>query len=149
MHPHTYKIRLLFRHDEMNFTEVRNTLVDISGIHLRPAANFGEDRYMHTGQRLEGQYKDSRLSFSFEEHDEWTKSEERDSSEVVAEILEKLRPHKDLLNELASKGCDMDIIVSVGVEQNTSVTVVPELAKELVEMNMNLSYDLYPPDKVV
>lgn len=148
MHPNTYRIRLLFWHQDLNFTETQNELSVIPGIRIHRPMNAGEDRYSYTGKRLEGQYFDSRLGIDFETNEDWARSEERDSSDAVDGILETLRPLKDLLNDLADNGCSLSIIVSVGVDENTSVNVSPELAKKLSEFSMNLSYDLYPPDEV-
>jgi hypothetical protein len=110
--------------------------------------NAGEDRYTHTGKRLEGKYRESSFGFDFETTDAWAKSEEKDSGDAIDEILETLRPYKTLLNDLAAKGSRLSIIVSVGVNENTSVNVTPELAEKLVELSVNLSYDLYSPDTV-
>jgi hypothetical protein len=147
MHPNTYKIRLLFRHDTLDFTEVRDALSAIPGIHIGRLMNFGQDRYTPTGRRLPGQYRDSRFGFDFWSGKEWAKSEVKDSSQAVEDILRKLQPHKQRLAALAAKGCELSIIVAVSVEANTSTHVSPDLAAKLAGMHMTLWYDLYPPDK--
>ena len=148
MHPNTYKIRLLFIHKDLNFTDVRTQLSSISGIHFGRSMNAGEDQCLISGEKGEGKYYDSRLGFDFETAEAWSKSEEKDSRDAVDEILEKLRPHKNLLSELVGKDCSLSIIVSVGVESTTSVNVDPELAGKLCDFKINLSYDLYPPDRL-
>jgi hypothetical protein len=149
MHPHTYKIRLLFSHDTLDFTEVRDALSTIPGIHIGRLMNFGQDRYTPTGRRLPGQYHDSRFGFDFRSGDEWARSDVTDSSETVEEILRKLHPYKELLADLAAKGCRLSIIVAVGVDANTSTHISPELAAKLADMHITLCYDLYPPDKAL
>ena len=119
----------------------------IPGIHIGRMMNFGEDRYTPTGRRLPGQYHDSRFGFDFSPDHEWVRSDATNSSDAVAEILNKLRPHQQLLSDLASKGCELSIIVSVSVDANTATHVNPDLAAKLSDMHMTLWYDLYPPDK--
>jgi hypothetical protein len=60
-----------------------------------------------------------------------------------------LHPYKQLLADLAAKGCRLSIIVAVGVDGNTSTHVSPELAAKLADMHMTLCYDLYPRDKAL
>ncbi len=147
MHPYTYRIRFLLIHPTMNFSKIRDELTSVPGLNSGRPMNFGEERFSHKGEKLEGTYFDSRWGFDFETSDEWRKSEDQTASNSINEILERLEPHKQRFNNLAKSGCDIELILVIGVESNTGEVLKPELLRRLSEFNISLGLDLYPPDK--
>jgi hypothetical protein len=148
MHPTTYRIRLLFRHPSLDFKDAREALSKIPGLNLGRLMNAGEERVSPLGRKLEGKYFDSRWGFDFETSDAWRKSEDESICHAIEDMLQKLSPYKKLLDELASKGCALQLIVSIGVDSNTAHGFCPDLLQKLCDLNFSLWFDLYPPDPV-
>jgi hypothetical protein len=78
--------------------------------------NAREERDLRLRRKLKGKYFGSRWGFDFETTDAWRKSEDHSISDAIEGMLQKLLPYKSLLDELVSKGCDLQLIVSVGVD---------------------------------
>jgi hypothetical protein len=76
----------------MDFTPVRDELSKIPGLNSSNVATYGQERHMHTGQRLSGTYRDSRWGFDFETSDEWRKSEEEPMPDAISSMVSKLSP---------------------------------------------------------
>jgi len=108
--------------------------------------NFGNDRVSPLGAKLEGTYFDSRWSFDFHTTDEWEKSEIKSAPEEITDIIEKLTPHKQVFTELANQGCRTEVIITIGVDSNTSEAFTPYLMRRLSDFDISLAIDLYPPD---
>jgi hypothetical protein len=143
MHPYTYKTRFLFTHPSMDFTATRDMLTGIEGIHTARISTAGQERYMHTGQKLEGKYHDCRWGFDFETGEEWNKSEEKSATEFIEEMLAKLESYKSHFNELAAEGCELQLIISVYVDRNVSEGFTPAFMKKLADFDLELWIDMY------
>ena len=48
-------------------------------------------------------------------------------------MLDKLEPHKQMLSDLAETGCEIELIVAMYVESNTSEAFSPSLMQRLSE----------------
>ena len=148
MHPYIYRIRFLLIHPTLNFSKTKDELMNVPGLNPGRPLNYGEERISHKGEKLEGTYFDSRLGFDFETSEKWHRSEDQSAADAIDEILEKLEPQKQMLNNLAKSGCDTQLILAIGVDSNTGEIFKPELMRRLFEFNISLGFDLYPPDKV-
>ena len=147
MNPYTYKIRFLFIHPDMDFSAIRDLFSSIAGINTAHVSTAGQERHSHKGERLEGKYFDSRWGFDFETKKEWNHSEEKSSAVAIDEMLTKILPHKQKLFELHESGCNMQVIIAIGVNENTSEGFPPELLCKLADIKLNLWVDIYPPDE--
>ncbi len=145
MHPHTYKIRFLLVHPNLDFAEAQKALSEIQGLNSSAFWKAGDDRISPFGEKLEGKRFDSRWGFSFENNKEWHKSEDLSAPDAIEKILEKLLPYKDIFNNLAKQGCRIELIVAISVESNTSEAFTPDLMRQLSDFDINLAVDLYPP----
>ncbi len=130
----------------MNFSKTRDELMNVPGLNTGRPMNYGEDRISYKGEKLEGAYFDSRFGFDFETSNKWRSSEDQSAADAIAEILKKLEPHKQMLNDLSKSGCDTQLIVAIGVDSNTGEIFKPELMRCLSEFDISLGFDLYPPD---
>ena len=143
MSPCKYRFRFLFIHPDIDFTEARRTLSAIPRIQTSYVSTAGQGRISHRGEKLEGKYFDSRWGFDFETSDAWRKSEDESIADAIEGMLQKLSPHKSLLDELANKGCDLQLIVSIDVEGNTAHGFAPALLQKLSDLHLTLWFDLY------
>lgn len=90
------------------------------------------DPYTHKGDKLEGTYCDSRMSFDLETSPEWNKSAVKSASEFVEKILDRLEPHKHMLSGLTGSGSKVELIIAIYVESNTSAGFSPLFTSVLI-----------------
>jgi hypothetical protein len=145
MHPYTYKIRFLLIHPNLDFTEVRARLSTVTGLNASRLMNVGDHRTTPNGTKLEAKHHDSRWGFDFETSDEWHDSKDQSAPDAINEMLQQLEPHKQMFNNLASSGCDIQLIVSVIADKNTADGFGQDLLRSMAEFRMNLWFDFYPP----
>jgi hypothetical protein len=131
----------------MSFSNIKDELCNIPSLNPGKPKNFGEDRISQEGEKLEGTYSESRWGFDFEISDEWHHSEKQTAPDAIADILAKLEPYKQIFNDLAKSGCDIELILSIGLDGNAGEIFKPELLQRLSQFNISLGFDIYPPDK--
>jgi hypothetical protein len=56
-------------------------------------------------------------------------------------------PYKELFNFLDQKGCELQLILSIGVDYNTAHEFGSSLLQKISDLHLNLWFDLYPHDK--
>src|SRR5262245_8458804 len=133
MHPYTYRIRFLVIHPTMNLLSVKDELSNVPGLNPGRLMNFGYERVSHKGEQIEGTYFDSRWGFDFEASDQWHSSDNKTAPDAIEEILGKIEPYKELFRELAKSGCDTELILSIGLDNNAGELFTQTLLQRLLD----------------
>ena len=107
--------------------------------------NVGEPRATPQGQPLDGNYTSSYCTLSFNE--KWVSSDTLSLPEAIGSILDKLTPHTDLLQEITESGGSLEFFIGLAVDANCGLTLEPELMRRLVDLHIEVGFDMYPPDK--
>src|SRR5262249_49410680 len=130
------------RHSSSSLKDVYEKLTAISGIIAGRNTNLNEQRTSPDGKELEGKYDESYCTVSFS--NEWSSSDARDLESSLSEAIESIGP---ALPQIKSSGSRAEFFIGLAVESNSGLTLDTNLLQKLADEKIELSFDLYPPDK--
>jgi hypothetical protein len=142
MNPYTYKISFRVRHSSASLKDIYEKLIAVDGVIPGRVMSIGEQRASQNGEALEGTYKDSFCTVSFS--NEWQISDSRELGSALDNCMTKLGT---VLPEIIRSGSNAEFFVGLSIDSNSGLTLSSDLMRQLADQNIELSFDLYPPDK--
>jgi len=142
MSDYTYSVSLRVSHPLTPLTEITAAL----GMQPRRAWSVGAPRQTAKGEALEGVRKETYWTTRLEDGS----SADRDLSDTIAAILDRLEAHRDYLWDLARTGGRSELFIGWFFDDGNSGDVLGhELLGRLANFKLDLSFDVYPaaPDE--
>jgi hypothetical protein len=129
-----YKVRLLIHHPNID----PDRITEILGLTPQVTAKAGSVRKAPNGVVLPGLHKFSVWSHSFrvEGH--------RHFFTDVEKMIDRLEPHKTLLNEIASSGGSIYLIVDMPGDVNLGSTLGWRYMARLFDLHIDLGIEVFP-----
>jgi hypothetical protein len=112
---------------------------------LERLCNVGEQRVTPAGRPLEGVYTDSWFVLSFST--DLQSSGSKPLEEVFDELMGKFEIAGNLFRDLNKMGGTAELHIGVFLDANSGFGLDTNLLKKLTDLNIELGFDLYPPDK--
>jgi len=98
----------------------------------------GDARATPRGEPLCGMRKDSYISLRVAGRNRaWL-------SDVLNHCIDVLEPHREILEELRSKGAKLELFVGWFLDRNGGDSLTPEVMQRLARLGVSLSFDIYP-----
>lgn len=133
MYPARYKISLRITHPSMDPD-------DISGqLGLSPFRKWkaGSQRTTPTGKPLTGIYKETYCVFDLEE------KSAGDLESTLYTLTKQFRSFEHFLKKVRSTGGSIEYFIGLFVKKNTGLVLESSLMAQLVNMGIDLSFDIY------
>ena len=144
MNPYTYTISFRLKHPTASLRDEYRVLSALSGIVPGRLMSAGEPRTDPTGAKIGGVYQYSHCSFSFSK--KWKNSSDERLPDALGKAIDKLCPHKSLLDQIRKSDGLLDFFIGLGIDANAGITLDVELLKKLAALEIELGFDIYPPD---
>jgi hypothetical protein len=136
MAEYSYSISLRIRHPTRDFAELGTTL-SLAATRFWKA---DQPRMSPRGRPLDGVNRQS-FWYSVLLQDN---SSIRPLSDALDEVIEKLQPHKALLQALSADGCGLELFVGWFFPEGNSGDVIGHrLLERLADLRIDLSFDIY------
>lgn len=143
MHPYEYSLSFRLRHPTADLSSVYESLTGISDFRPGRILRSGNQRTTVQGEPLSGTYKESYCYLDvLPDHQ---KSSIEQPGAAIERILTRLESFKDLLQEHSDTGGESEFFLAFFVDANSSETFYPSLMKKLLDFNIQLAIDIYPP----
>lgn len=100
----------------------------------------GDARSTPRGKPLPGVRKDSYISLRIADRNRaWL-------SDAINDCIDVLEPHREILEELRSKGANLELFVGWFLDRSGGDSLAPELMLRLARLGVSLSLDVYPSE---
>jgi hypothetical protein len=133
MYPARYKISLRITHPNMDPE-------DISGqLGLSPFRKWkaGSQRTTPTGKQLPGTYKETYCVFDLDE------KSDGELESTLCTLTKQFRSLKHFFKKVRSTGGSIEYFIGLFVEKNTGIELDGNLMAQLVNLGIDLSFDIY------
>lgn len=132
-----YMISLRLTHPSIDPSVFSQTL----GLEPQTTWHAGKSRKTPKGTPLEGTYQESFWTCQITE-DKWP---DKELVEALLEILDQLEPHKEFFHRLVSEGGNAEFFIGWFFDGNSGDVFDQKILARLVDLKINLSFDIYPP----
>lgn len=104
--------------------------------------DVGAGRRTPTGQVLDGVYTETYWLYKF------GFPTEPEIEDCITKALSMLSPKRDFLNRICSTGGRCELFIGMFLERNTGIELDRDLIRQVAEVGLALSFDVFVPDKV-
>ena len=139
MNPYRYKISLRFRHPTADPAEITLAL----GIIPSRSWRAGEPRCTPTGSPLKGRWPETYWTARLAEGEWPTKS----LVDAISDLIDQLAAHEDYFHQFRSKGGKIELFIGWFFEGQSGDVFSHHLLARMADLNIDLSLDVYPPDR--
>lgn len=144
MYPYEYGVSFRLRHPTNDLEGLFKQLCEIEGLIPGRIWLVGDERQTIKGKRLDGHYKESYCYVSLSEG--LTRSSDQSLPESIEIFLEKTEALRDEFTQHVKSGGELEFFIGLYVDGNNDITLNPSLMGKLSELNIELGFDIYPPD---
>jgi len=144
MHPYSYNFSFRLRHSTQDLSSIFDKLSKLPGFIPKRIWKADELRKTPEGQELEGSYTDSYCYFDF--FNDPQDSKEKDLSDAIKEVTDKLALEKNILTEFGASGGTSAFFIGWYLVANSGDIFSSELLQQLADLKIGLEFDIYPPD---
>lgn len=147
MHSYEYNLSLRFRHKERDVESVFEALKKSTGLIPGRIWKVGDKRLTNKGKELEGTYDKSYCFLDLFSVPQ--KSEIESPVEAINRALNSLTSINDILVDHKNSGGEIELLLSLFIDANSGLILDPATLRNLVEQDIELSFDIYPPPSPV
>ncbi|MFI0416417.1 MAG: hypothetical protein ACH255_20015 [Candidatus Thiodiazotropha sp.] len=134
MNEYTYKISLRIRHPSID----AETICREIGIKADRKWSAGDQRTTPAGRKLDGVYEETYCTFSLDIEGF------KEISTFLKYQISTVKNKKQFFNSVISSGGNIEYFIGWNLNGNTGDTFSHELLRELADLGISLSFDLYP-----
>jgi Domain of unknown function (DUF4279) len=139
MQHYSFTVTLRFWHPSID----PDTITTQLGIKPKHSSKVGQPRITPKGTPLEGAYRESYW------HAEplwqgWRDSTDTEAENAILELLPRLTPHREFIQQLLATGGRALIEISSHSSGNYALIFPPELLSQCSYLGLSLAHDIYP-----
>ena len=138
VNPYQYKISLRFRHPTADPADITLTL----GINPSRSWRVGEPRCTPKGTPLEGTWPDTYWTAILTEG-QWP---QEGLADTLGGLLDQIAAHKRFFHQIRSEGGRIELFVGWFFDGQSGDVFTHDLLSRMVDLKIDLSLDVYPPD---
>jgi hypothetical protein len=139
MQSYTFSVALRIWHPNIDPDLISTSL----GLTAKHSAKAGAQRTTPKGHPLSGTHQESYWHSDPFKRGEYASTDEL-AEDVLADILDRLSPHKEFLLTLASQGARLHLQIASFSIRNYAFELSPQLLAKCASLGLSFVHDVYP-----